>query len=333
MGGGHVMRCLALAAALEEAGCSVLFAVTAETLAVMPAISSRPVSVVKTATNALHLREAVPDGCDLLIVDHYAWDESLETPCRSWAEKIMVIDDLADRRHDCDILLDQTYGRNPSDYDGLVPAGCDTLAGPHYALLRLEFAKARSRALQRRELARFARILVSIGLTDPVDATCTILDGIIESGLALQTDVVLGSFAPHLSKVREKASRHPGAITVHVDTTEMAELMAESDFAFGAAGSTSWERCCLGLPTAFVVVAGNQEKAARELTDAGAAINLGPSSQLTASMVATTLLKLHRDAEILRSMSEKASSICDGRGAPRVVARCLAAGHRNSAGE
>ncbi len=332
MGGGHVMRCLALATALEGAGCSVRFVVTVETLAMMPALSSRAVSVVKSATDASQLMAAVPDGCDLLIVDHYAWDESLEKPCRPWAGKIMVIDDLADRRHDCDILLDQTYGRNSSDYTDLVPAGCDTLTGPHYALLRPEFAEARPRALHRRGAASFRRILVSIGLTDPVDATSIILDGIIESGLRLQADVVLGSAAPRMAQVREKASRHAGSITVHADTPRMAELMIDADFAFGAVGSTSWERCCLGLPTAFVVVAANQEKAARELKDAGAAINLGPSSQLTATAIATTLLKLHSDVEMLQAMSEKAAEICDGKGAPRVAARYLAT-QRSGIGE
>ncbi len=326
MGGGHVMRCLALANSLEDSGCSIRFAVTAETLGMMPTLSSRPVIIVKSPTDARQLTEAVPEGCDLLIVDQYAWDASLEEQCRPWAKKIMVIDDLADRRHDCDILLDQTYGRDPSDYADLVPTGCDVLAGPHYALLRPEFTEARPRALRRREPVKFQRILVSVGLTDPMDVTSTILDGIIESGLRLQTDVVLGSSATRLANVREKVSRHADIITVHADTPRMAELMIDADFAFGAAGSTSWERCCLGLPTAFVVVASNQEKTARELAEAGAAVNLGPFSQLTASVIASTLLKLRRDAGILQNMSKNAAKICDGRGAPRVAARyCEAA--------
>ena len=332
MGGGHAMRCLALADALEESDCSVRFAVTAETLGMMPMLSSsrRPVSLLTSPTDARQLTDTVPEGCDLLIVDHYSWDALLEKQCRPWAKKIMVIDDLADRRHDCDILLDQTYERHPSDYAGLVPAGCDTLTGPHYALLRGEFAEARPRALQRRETLKFQRILVSIGLTDPADATSIILDGIIESGLPLKVDVVLGGSAPGLTNVREKASRHADAITVHTDTPRMAELMIDADFAFGAAGSTSWERCCLGLPTAVVVVAPNQEKVAHELTSAGAAVNLGSSSQLTVSAIATTLIELRRDAGMRHGMSENAAKICDGKGAPRVAARYLAARHETA---
>lgn len=209
MGGGHVMRCLALSKALEDLGCSVRFVVTAETIGMMPMLLlAHQVSVMSSPTDALQLVAAVPEGCDLLVVDHYSWDASLEKQCRPWAKKIMVIDDLADRRHDCDILLDQTYGRSPSDYGDLVPADCDTLIGPHYALLRSEFAEARPRALRRRELASFQRILVSIGLTDPMNVTSDILDGIVESGLQLKTDIVLGSSAPCLADIREKASRH-----------------------------------------------------------------------------------------------------------------------------
>jgi UDP-2,4-diacetamido-2,4,6-trideoxy-beta-L-altropyranose hydrolase len=324
LGGGHVMRCLTLADELRLLGTQCVFASTAQTVATVPALRQsghRLVEIFKPLdADALH--EAVPDGCDWLVVDHYGWDASLESRCRSWAENIFVIDDLANRPHDCDLLLDQTWGRTASAYEGLVPARSGLMVGSSYALLRPEFAAARPASLMRRTKSEpvLKRVLVSVGFTDPANVTETILKGIIESGLDLTVDVVLGPSAPKLASVRSIVDKYD-AITLHVDTSAMAELMARADLCFGAAGSTTWERCCLGLPTVMTVIADNQSEICARLAEADAAISLGPASEVSSTAVADVLAGFHRDLDRLAALTGRSAGICDGRGAGRISIR------------
>src|SRR5438876_9238673 len=194
IGGGHVMRCLALANGLQSEGAECWFGCAAGTTASVPALieSGYRYSELSASADAEALQRTMPGGCDWLVVDHYGWSFSEEARCRRWARNILVIDDLANRQHDCDLLLDQTFGRRSADYNGLVPARSGVLVGSQYALLRNEFAEARSASLACRMPSRLKRILVSLGLTDPANMTQTILEGILASRLSLTVDVVLG---------------------------------------------------------------------------------------------------------------------------------------------
>ena len=259
------------------------------------------------------MTEHWPDGCDLLVVDHYERDQAFETACRPWARRLMVIDDLADRGHDCDLLLDQTWGREGDDYRGLVPPQCRLLTGSRHALLRPQFAAARRAALERRDAgAALRRILVCMGATDPDNVTAGVLDAIEKAAIGAAVDVVLGHGAPHLEDVRARAAGMSDDVTVRVGIAEMAELMGEADLAIGAAGTASWERCCLGLPTLLMVLADNQRLVAENLERAGAVRIMQSVEDL-----ATT-------ADERRRMSLAAAAVCDGLGVARVVLHLLA---------
>lgn len=313
LGGGHAMRCLSLASAFERAGWSTAFAVLRGSEAVVPALHGRDLLLLDDPADAQALLRRWPDGIDLLVVDHYGLDARFEAACAVWARRRLVIDDLADRPHDADMLLDQTYGRRPDDYRGLVQAGCRMLIGPAFALLRSDFAALRPRALDRRSGA-LARILVSFGATDPVDATSRVLAGIALAGLDVAVDVVLGREAPFLDTVRQALG---AGATLHVGTGDMARLMLDADLAFGAGGSTAWERCCLGLPSVILTLADNQRLVARALAEAGAGLWLGEAPAVSADDIAATLRGLDGDA--LGRLSAAAFGLCDGRGADRVV--------------
>ncbi len=210
LGGGHVMRCLALADELRRGGAECIFAHTPQTPIAVPALPRAGYRSVElpTANDTDTFCGAIADGCDWLVVDHYGWTSSEEKRCRPWARNILVIDDLADRPHDCDLLLDQTLARSASAYKGLVLPGCDLMLGTHYALLRPEFAMARAASLMRRGSGKPKHVLVSVGLTDPAGATGIILDGIRESRLPLTVDVVLGPSASNLAAVRSIVEAH-----------------------------------------------------------------------------------------------------------------------------
>lgn len=313
LGGGHVMRCLSLAGALERAGWSTAFAVLRGSEAVVPALHGREVLLLDDPADVPALLRRWPDGVDLLVVDHYGLDARFEAACAGWAHRRLVLDDLADRPHDADMLLDQTHGRRPEDYRALVPAGCRMLIGPAFALLRPDFAALRPQALDRRSGA-LTRILVSFGATDPADATSRVLAGIALSRLDVAVDVVLGREAPFLDKVRQALGARA---TLHVGTNDMARLMLDADLAFGGGGSTAWERCCLGLPSVILTLADNQRLVARALHDSGAALCLGVAPAVSAAAIAAALRGL--DGEALGRLSAAAFGLCDGRGADRVV--------------
>jgi UDP-2,4-diacetamido-2,4,6-trideoxy-beta-L-altropyranose hydrolase len=325
IGGGHVVRCLALADALRDAGATCWFAGLAETAAAVPGLrqSSHHWLAINAPGNATSLRQALGDAgvtaCDWLIVDHYGWSAADETACRAWARKIMVIDDLADRPHDCDVLLDQTFGRAAGDYEDLVPASAGKLLGTAYALLRPQFSCMRQSALRRRSAGVLKRVLIAMGLTDAPDATSRVLSALLASDLPIEIDVVLGAAAPHIAGVERLIVQSGGKVTLHRTSPTMEVLMMNADFAFGAAGSSSWERCCLGLPTALMTLADNQKEIAARLSAASAASHLGTLKDCNSHLIVDTVCELMRDPTRLAAMGRAAATICDGRGCVRTA--------------
>lgn len=347
IGTGHVMRCLALAQALRMTGaeCHFIcrtfpgnliarigdlgFAVVA-----LPAAQSKDESDRQDAESlpahaawlggnwradagetTAALQSLRPDW---LIVDHYALDRSWEREARLLCNNLMVVDDLVDRPHDCDLLLDQTLGRVGSDYDGLVPRNSVVLAGTRYALLRPEFSALRGHSLRRRTSGVLHKILVSMGGVDQVNATGRVLQTLHHCTLSqdCRVTVLMGSQAPWLDEVRKEAIALPWPCDVKVDVSNVAELVAECDLVIGAAGGSAWERCALGVPSLLVVTAGNQRDVARALERAGAARLLG---DIEAIATALPRLMAGIGSEELAGMSRAASKICDGMGAGRVA--------------
>lgn len=195
---------------------------------------------------------------DLLVIDNYDLDETYEKHFRGKINKILVIDDLANRKHDCDILLDQTYGRNPDDYKPLVPIHCKILAGSDYVLLRKEFIEMRPKALEkRRNTKKVERILISMGGSDPKNYTLKALELLKETGFKGDIDIVLGFHSPNLPIVEHYIADLSNVITIHTNAN-MPQLIYDADLAIGAAGSSVWERCCLGIPQILVQTADNQ---------------------------------------------------------------------------
>lgn len=350
MGNGHVMRCLTLADALTNQGaqCHFIsrehpghllglirqrgFAVTALP-AVIPPLSAntqngsyRPIEPVHAPwlgcdwqTDADQTRAILAKlQPDWLVVDHYALDQRWETALRPNFQQLMVIDDLADRPHQCDLLLDQNLGRQPQDYVGLVPAHCQVLTGPQYALLRPEFAALRAYSLQRRQQSVLKRVLITMGGVDQLNATGQVLQAL--KGCTLPQDcrisVVMGLQAPWLKQVRMQAQDMPWPSEVLVNISDMARRMADSDLAIGAAGSTSWERCCLGLPTLMLVLADNQRLGAQALQEKQAALLIEDVSDTAIQLpLAFNVSASHHR---LQQMSTAAAAITDGRGIEKV---------------
>ncbi len=343
IGTGHVMRCLTLAEELRRRGAECEFICRALPGHRSEAIRQRgfPVHVLRRPEDESQGEGAAtgrgaysswlgvsPDvdaaetlaalgshPVDWLVVDHYALDASWERKLRPAARNIMVIDDLADRSHDCELLLDQNLGHEPADYDGLVPSHCERLCGPRFALLRPEFARLRPTSLSRRAEGRLRRILITMGGVDKDNATGVVLEALAASELSnnVSVMVIMGSSSPSLDRVRRQAGTMLFQVDIAVDVDDMPERMAASDFAIGAAGSTSWERCCLGLPSALVAIADNQLSACRALASAGAAFDLGRPDNM-AAVLPPLYSTIRSEPHVLQSMACAAAAICDGLG-------------------
>ncbi|MFK3868309.1 UDP-2,4-diacetamido-2,4,6-trideoxy-beta-L-altropyranose hydrolase [Psychrobacter faecalis] len=345
IGTGHVMRCLTLADELARQGARCHFICREHEGNLIDFIAQKGYEVYKLGVVPLdnHMKgdveptlfhsewlgstqaEDAKQTIDIiseiepewLIIDHYALDSFWEKKLRPHCDSILVIDDLADRKHDCEILLDQTFGRNKQDYQDLVPDHCKVLCGTTYALLRPEFSKWRQYSLERRKNNTLEHILVNLGGVDKDNLTSQILDILKQAPLSdsCKITVVMGSTSPWIDAVKKKAEQLPWPAEVKTGVYNMAELMANSDLAIGAAGSTSWERCCLGLPTLMLVLAENQLLIAKNLEDAGAVflvkLNNGFITDLSVDFISKE--------DNLLQMSEAASLICDGLGAQRLL--------------
>ncbi|HEX4180027.1 MAG TPA: UDP-2,4-diacetamido-2,4,6-trideoxy-beta-L-altropyranose hydrolase [Caulobacteraceae bacterium] len=320
VGGGHVMRCLTLAQALRARGAACGFIATAAAGGVLDAFAGEGVERVGASGDSAEAIAAAARRwlADAVVVDHYGFERGHEARLRAAGALLMVLDDLK-RGHDCDLLLDSNIGRAAADYPGL-----DALTGPAFALVRPAFAERRPAALARRARAGPPRrILVSLGLTDLGAVTARVVEAILPDLGDARLEVVLGGAAPSQGRLAALAARD-GRVRLHVNAQDMPALTAEADLAIGAGGSSTWERCCLGLPTLLIVLADNQRPNAQALEAAGAALTLEAGAAGFEDTLRALLRRLREDAGPRRRMSKAAAALCDGRGADTVALRLLA---------
>ncbi len=318
IGSGHVMRSLALARAFSSHGWQVGFAATKETFESVASLDASNFDRVILDTPVEEEPSAIKAKwpfIDILVVDHYGRDAVFERACRAFAKRLVVVDDLADRQHDCDLLIDSNASSEAA-YGSLVPEGCDVLVGPAYAPLHSEFRRLRAATLKARESRPATRALVCFGQMDAHNATEMTLDALKKMDFHGPTDVAIGRAAPHLARLRERAGEF---VKLHIDASNMPELMAAADFAIGAGGTTTWERCCLGLPGLVVELADNQRGVIKMIEQKKASISLGSIEDLGPEKIGTAFRELLADWQNLLRMSKASAMLVDGRGSDRIV--------------
>lgn len=335
IGTGHVMRCLTLANELKNSGAKVSFICRdlpgnlanyisnkgyhvfllpfhTREQPVMTSKSDRPYAAwlqVDWKTDAMEtaqiLMELAPVGC--LIIDHYAIDLNWEEFLEDNVKKIVVIDDLADRPHQCSILIDQNSSCEEDRYNELVPKSCVKLLGTSYALLRPEFRSAKKQ-LARRD-GRINRILVFFGGTDPTNETLKTLKALSNHHFSsLHIDVVVGETNKNKDIIQQLCQEKPNMF-FHYQINYMAELMRKADFSIGAGGSSTWERCYLGLPTLAIVTAENQMEITKLLHDKGATSCLGVSAKISPKMIEHSINTMLSNPSKVKEMSKKALNL------------------------
>lgn len=330
IGHGHLYRCMTLAHVLHEYGYEIYF--------ISIKFDSFPSGIVVPYTllyieeksdsesfkeyefneeeDSLKTISVLPKKCDLLIVDHYAISEKWESQLKQHCCNILVIDDLANRSHECDYLVDTLPGRQQEEYLPLVNMNAKLFLGPDYALLREDFYKTRNLAKIRRDnFSGISNIIISFGGSDTALYVEDTLNKLIESGYTEKIKVVMSS--SQAEKVEILKDRFNSSDTsFHMDIKNMAEELVNADLAIGAVGVSSFERCCLGLPSLAMVIAGNQDRLAHELDNRQVVTLL---DQNFGSKALKELLD--RDKEYWKRISYKAFKLCDGLGAFRLASR------------
>ena len=350
IGTGHVVRCLTLAHALREHGAVCRFVCREhpghlldeireqgfEALA-LPRYSEDSQQVLQPdeplldhvawlgtdwASDAEATESALGDTCvDWLIVDHYALDARWESALRTHCRKIMVIDDLADRDHDCDLLLDQNLVADMAHrYDDKLPANCGKMLGPGYALLQPQYSELHSRTPPREGPVQ--RVLVYFGGADTGNLTGLAIAAFLSLNRSdIGLDVVINPNGPHSDTIRRQVHGQQN-ITLHAGLPSLAPLMVKADLAIGGGGATSWERCCLGLPTLVITLAENQEPIAAELDRQGLVRWLGRQDKVSQKKLVQELTEIV-DAGLSPSWSRSCQQLVDGGGVGRVCSILL----------
>jgi len=341
IGSGHVMRCISLAQNLKKNFITVEFLCRETKGHLISYITNmgftthvlnlKPLSKNNDINNSsLHHRDWLEttqkqdaQDCkkilknmqvDWLIVDHYSIDKTWQSEVMNFCKKLMVIDDLADREHMCDVLLDYSYNGNLKRYNTLVPKYCKLLLGLNFCLLRSEFLQWRKYSQDNHKDGRLRKILITMGGYDKANITGKILENVnlLNLPVGVSLTVVMGSFSPHIHSIRKQVENTEYDVAIKENVSNMAELISNSDLVISAAGSTIWEICCLGVPSILVIAADNQLQSIQEFNKVGLSLT-NPSQESFILDLKYMLCNFNNNSNAIWK------DIVDGRGVDRVT--------------
>lgn len=325
LGIGHIMRCLTLAEKIYNVGFKILFICASLEYSLQRKIKDKGFRLFiigsDTDTEVQQCIDVISNYLiKFLVVDHYQLDQHWERQIKNFVDEMVVIDDLADRPHDCHFLIDSAYGKTKKEYENLVNEKCQLLLSCDYTILRPDFIASRALAFtKRRETQKINNILINFGGTDILDLSNVSIEYLKRNGFMGDINILISSSYSKLDDLKYACSKF-NDVTLHIDSTQVADLMLKADLAIGSLGTSTWERCCLGLPCISVVVAENQSYIANQLAKIGAI-------ELTAipTMEKTIASFIHAsEMTHWNKLSEKSFTLCDGHGAERIISKlCL----------
>ena len=338
IGTGHLRRMLALGIALREVGGEARFitrSLGVDSIGMITGAGFKDTTLLGPSVNFFLPDPAVPHAAwaavspeqdigntcdaisdfapDWMVVDHYAFDARWHTGVREMLGcRLAVIDDLADRALDADMVVDHNYHPDHDAKFAAVIAGKPKLlAGPCYALLGPSYADA-PRYNFRQEVRSIG---VFMGGVDAGAHSMDVLDAIETIQFNGSIEVVSTSANPGLAALRKRVLARPQT-KLSLDLPDLAAFFGRHDLQVGAGGGASWERCCIGAPTLLIVVAENQNSVAPQLAADGI---VALAREPTAQAISTELAALLADVEKRRTLANQSSSLVDGHGALRVA--------------
>ncbi|SFC24441.1 UDP-2,4-diacetamido-2,4,6-trideoxy-beta-L-altropyranose hydrolase [Pseudoalteromonas denitrificans] len=341
IGTGHVMRCLTLANVLRNHGCKIEFACIQRQgdlilfiqqqgyrVAIIPYKQNgldnnlTPESIyqndIQKKDSHCFINKLSVSNKDIVVVDHYGLDHHWASEIKKTACRILVIDDLANRQHICDFLLDQNLHENPSSrYKNKVDLNCNLFLGPKYALLRPEFYS--ERPLLKQVNKRIPHFLVYLGFVDPKDTTSKIIAAIESLEFEVKVDFVLSELHPNFRELKSKALELEN-IDIHLQPADILSILKRVDFVIGAGGSATWERCCLGIPSILFALTENQKVLAEELSKLNTVLYLKEKDVVSVDKIKQAIIAMVKSEAKRLSFSERSQALVDGVGAERVAA-------------
>jgi UDP-2,4-diacetamido-2,4,6-trideoxy-beta-L-altropyranose hydrolase len=325
MGTGHVLRCLALSQAWQDAGGSAAFAMTESLPSIRERLRAEGIQIVQlnhAAGCADDARETVElagsNHAEWLVLDGYGFSAEYQRRVKDAGMRLLVVDDTGDvGRYFADLVLNQNVHGNEVMYEKR-ESYTRLLLGPRYALLRREFTSLRERG---REITPIGcKVLITMGGSDPANITSKVISalGLVDIE-GLQARVLVGGGNPHRDSLRELAAGGGAEIRIVSNPQSVAELMLWADVAVSAAGSTCWEVCFLGLPAILIDVAENQRPIAEGLARLAVSIHAGSADSISVEKMAADIERLLLSAECRHAMSRRGRELVDGDGPRRVV--------------
>ncbi len=324
IGWGHLMRCLALARAWQDAGGQVTFITDCQSDGLRQRLREEGFGTHLLAHPYPHNSDwdrtkgiLINHKTTWVVLDGYHFDEAYQQRIRDCGHRLLVIDDMAHLKHYfADIVLNQNLHAEQLHYSG--EAYTHWLLGTRYVLLRREFLAWKN---WKREITKVAQhVLVTMGGGDPKNSTLGVIQVLQDIDVpGLEAVVVVGASNPHLKllKAATKQSRIP--INLIEDARNMPELMAWADIAISAGGSTAWELAFMGLPAIFLPLTDNQRPITRSLASAGAALDLGYYSEATPVDIRKALVLFLSEKKVRVKMTQRGRQLVDGEGISRVM--------------
>ena len=335
IGYGHIYRCLALADSLLLSGrlCTFicrefegnlinLIQSKGHKVEVIPILDYQNSNLWLGASwseDADIVKGIIKGSAKFMVVDHYGIDYRWEGDFKDVVQEMIVIDDLADKKHDCKFLINQNIGWNKKDYKNLVSPQTELFIGPKYALLRPEFKKYRKYSIKRRDNPNLNNILISFGGVDKNNFSKKVLDhlkGINITNLS-SIKVIIGKGNKHKNSLKKMCNDHITPIEILEDVNNMAEIMSQTDLIIGAAGSSSWERCSLGIPSIIFIMADNQKIGAHALAKEGCSILIKDNQTFKNSL--NEALNYFLNTSNLKNSSNACKNMCDGDGVNTII--------------
>lgn len=329
IGTGHVMRCLTLAKQLKRHGAEVTFVCRelegnsisylqgeGMNVAVLPSSNdSFQWKLDAEATIAVIKEKKIK--VDLVIVDHYRLDSRWESRLRCCTKKIMVIDDLADRSHDCDLLLDQTFGEDEKRYVGLYPECAIGLFGVKYAILRNQFLNYRKSKFNYNQYD--IKIHLFFGGIDLHNYTTKFSKIILSNFSNVTIKAIVGRGFKFVSDLNYLEYKFGSRFEWKRNVENMAEQMYQCDLAFGAPGTATWERACVGLPSAYIAVSENQIEILSRLQERELCVFLGKASTVQPDNIISKLDEMFTSPKLLNTLFLNSIHNVDGLGTERII--------------
>tara|TARA_B100001564_G_C20640157_1_gene671726 strand:- start:182 stop:1237 length:1056 start_codon:yes stop_codon:yes gene_type:complete len=243
---------------------------------------------------------------DLIVVDKYEWNFREEIECRIFSKKVLVFDDLANRKHNCDFLIDLSFNRKKIEYKKLVNKGCELFLGPEYSPFSKSFYKLRKSSIKRNRNP-MKKILVSFGGSDQQNITSIVVSALAKINENVSFFIVTNKLSSNYNLVKKVIKNKKNFFLVE-NCNDLSNYYSRSDLCIGAGGFSSWERCYLGLPTIVIKTAKNQDFICDELNNCGAIKYLGRKRDINANRIFREIEYL-RNNKILNKMSKSAKKV------------------------